>query len=198
MVAQTIVVAGFGRCGSSLMMQMLQAAGVPCVGTFPDFEVPEVAHLVTPEFIAACAGKAVKVLDPQRVGLPGDVRVIWMDRDVREQAKSHAKFVSLTVARHYSRDQRRALERQLVADRARVMRQLAGRPLLAVQFERLLEQPGPLLLDIERFLDRDLNTDNAARRVIRRPPACMPDLRIEQILVTLVENARKLFPASAA
>jgi hypothetical protein len=34
-----VIVAGFGRCGSSLTMTMLHAAGIPCIGTPPDFEV---------------------------------------------------------------------------------------------------------------------------------------------------------------
>jgi hypothetical protein len=38
MSAPVIVVAGLGRCGTSLVMQMLAAAGLPCVGSFPDFE----------------------------------------------------------------------------------------------------------------------------------------------------------------
>ena len=43
-----LLVAGLGRCGTSLMMQMLAAAGLPCVGEFPAYEVPELNHRKPP------------------------------------------------------------------------------------------------------------------------------------------------------
>ena len=36
-----IIVSGLGRCGSSLVMQMLHAGGVECLGAPPAFEPPE-------------------------------------------------------------------------------------------------------------------------------------------------------------
>lgn len=36
-----ILVCGFGRCGSSLVMQMLDVGGLPVVGSFPDYERAE-------------------------------------------------------------------------------------------------------------------------------------------------------------
>ncbi|MHB8286386.1 MAG: hypothetical protein ACYDD1_17175 [Caulobacteraceae bacterium] len=66
----TIIVSGLGRCGSSLTMQMLNAAGVHCVGSFPSFEGPECEAFqegfITAERWAAVAGRAVKLLDPHR------------------------------------------------------------------------------------------------------------------------------------
>lgn len=34
----TIFVSGLGRCGSSMTMQMLDAAGIPCIGDYPAYE----------------------------------------------------------------------------------------------------------------------------------------------------------------
>ena len=36
---KTIVVAGFARCGLTLTMQLLDAAGLPCRGRYPDYEI---------------------------------------------------------------------------------------------------------------------------------------------------------------
>ena len=37
-----LLICGHGRCGSSLVMQMLAAGGVKCAGKYPDFEPDEV------------------------------------------------------------------------------------------------------------------------------------------------------------
>lgn len=188
-----IVVSGFGRCGSSLTMQMLAAGGVPCVGEPPDFEVSGAAHRIAPEFIASCAGQAVKILDPHRVGLPGEMAVVWLDRNTREQAASHAKFAHAALGREYDRKQRRALQRQLEADLPRALREIDDRLLLRIDFGLLVMDPkhhALLLRQRLKYLGYDLDAEAAAAVVIRRPPQCMPTMHIERLLVVR-EAARK-------
>src|SRR5690242_18079420 len=90
-----IIVSGLGRCGTSLVMQMLDAGGIPCHGPFPAYEPDDVG--VGRDLAKLLAiPKAFKMIDPHRDALfPSmqGVRVIWIDRDFEEQARSQVKMV---------------------------------------------------------------------------------------------------------
>lgn len=185
MSAPTIAVCGFGRCGSSLVMQMLAAGGVPCLGEFPAFEDDLAREPMTAAFASACAGRAVKLLDPQRVGLPPGARVIWLDRDTAEQAKSFAKFLRMVAGRPCSRDQRRSIERGLFADRREAMRSIGGRQVLKLCFEQLLAEPAAAASQLGAFTDWPaFNAAAAAGAVRHRTPRCAPDMAMELRLLT--------------
>jgi hypothetical protein len=175
----TIIVAGLGRCGSSMLMQMLHSGGVPCLGPWPSFEDSRTRDKVTPEFIASCAGQAVKVLDPQRVGLPGDVRVIWLDRDHRQQAKSHAKFCAAMMGLHYDREARRKLAASLVRDTHTAMALIGSRPLIRLRFEDVLHTPTGTAALLGRFIGVPFDFEKAGRAVRKRSPLCAPGLDME-------------------
>lgn len=185
-----IVVAGFGRCGTSMLMQMLQAGGIPCMGKFPAFEDDNTRDHVTPEFWASCSGHAVKILDPHRVGLPpGDARIIWLNRRPDQQARSHAKFLEAICGLSFTGDARRQLERNLVNDRPAVRKVLAGRPVLVLGFEEVLAAPVRMSGLIADFLGGfpgvPFHPFQAAAAVRHRPsgPNCAPDLGLELALV---------------
>lgn len=183
MSAPTIIVAGLGRCGTSMLMQMLHRGGVPCVGVWPAFE-PEESWAPTPEFIADSAGKAVKVLDPQRVGLPGDVRVIWLDRDHREQAKSHAKFMNAMLGRHIDRAGRRVLAAGMARDTQRAMEVIGSRPLMRLRFEEVLQARLAVAYMLEAFIQRPaFDAEAAANAVLKRQATCTPGLDVELSLM---------------
>lgn len=180
----TIVVAGLGRCGSSLTMQMLAAGGIPCVGQFPAFEDDRVKHQVTREAIESWRGLAVKILDPHRVGLPGDVRVIWCARDPVQQARSHAKFAAATAGLRYTRDQRRRLEASLVRDTRTCLRLIAPRPALVLGFQQLVLEPAKTARRIAEFIaGMPFDPIKAAEVVRPRAPQCAPDLSMELALL---------------
>jgi len=181
-----IIVAGLGRCGSSMLMQMLHCGGVQCIGEWPAFEDARVRTKVEPSFIAASAGRAVKVLDPQRVGLPGDVRVIWLDRDHRQQAKSHAKFLAAMTSHQYDRAGRRTLAASFVRDTHAAMVAIGSRPLIRLRFEEVLSDPLLTACTLAEFIGVDMNVADAARAVRRRAPACAPGLDME---LSLMEGA---------
>ncbi len=183
MSAATIIVAGLGRCGSSMLMQMLSRGGVPCVGDWPAFE-PEEAKAPTAAFIAACAGKAVKILDPQRVGLPGDVRVIWLDRDHAEQAKSHAKFLRLLLGIEVDRMQRRRLVNSFVRDTHAALALIGSRPVMRLRFDEVLSSPesaAQLVGDFTRH--RGFDVAAAAAAVHKRSQTCAEGLGMELSLM---------------
>lgn len=183
--APTIVVAGLGRCGSSLTMQMLHAGGMPCVGPFPAFEDERVRQRVALADVEAWRGQAVKVLDPQRTGLPGDVRVIWLDRDPKHQADSQAKFLRQLGELRADRATRRRIAQRLMVERAQALAVVGRRPVLQLTFEALLATPGACADRMAAFV-RDvavLDVDRMVCAVLPRSPRCQPDLRIELALI---------------
>lgn len=178
MSGHCIVVSGFGRCGSSLVMQMLDAGGVPCLGKYPSFEAHD---MVRP-------GQAVKILDPQRAdptpyAIPPDARVIFLTRDPSEQARSLAKFTSIMVGLSYSRDQRRALAVQLRDDWRHARSAIGSRPLLVLSFESLLALPLVCARKLAEFVGGEFDVGAAARQVRPRTPECAAGMDMEIALM---------------
>lgn len=176
------IVAGLGRCGTSMVMQMLHAGGVPCVGQRPSFEVSRWQIRPTAEALAAIPGHAVKVLELHegwRMVPPG-CQVIWMDRDQREQAKSHAKFLRTMTGRHVDRSGRRALEASLMRDTHQTMGVIGSVPLVRLRFEDVLADPLKAARLLGEFTEHaGFNAYRAEQAVKRRSPECAPDLGIE-------------------
>lgn len=192
MTAQPIVlVAGLGRCGTSLAMQMLHAAGLRCAGDWPSFEPPEMGiGTVDPAWLSQWQGGAVKALNPHWARLPAGIFAVfvWLDRDPREQARSQIKFVRLMggspVGGPLRRETRR-VETALRHDRARALRAIGPRqPLLALRFEALLADPRRAAGAMAGFLAPwfALDTDTMAEAVRPRPAACAPGLAMERTL----------------
>jgi hypothetical protein len=101
-----VVVSGLPRSGTSLMMQMLAAGGVPILSDgvrvadennprgYLEWE-PAKKLREQPEAIAAAKGKAVKAISALLVGLPArhEYRVIFMRRPVAEVVRSQAAMI---------------------------------------------------------------------------------------------------------
>ena len=101
-----LIVTGLPRSGTSLMMQMLAAAGVP-IKTDKQraadhhnpkgyFEWDAIKSLRKhPKIILQAAGKAVKVVSYQLRYLPkdGHYKIIWMDRDISEITDSQNQML---------------------------------------------------------------------------------------------------------
>ena len=107
------VVFGLARTGTSLLMQMLDAAGVECTGRYPAFEDTEnfspLRFDARLETWRSLDGKALKLLDPQQYlrpetrqrryhsDLPSpdniDYRVVMTSRRPRQTAISTLKFL---------------------------------------------------------------------------------------------------------
>lgn len=174
-----IIVAGQGRCGTSLTMQMLDAAGVPCVGSFPAYET-DASGIETfdPAHLAGLRGNAIKLIDPAnlRVGDMPNHLVIWLDRNFREQAKSIAKFTGGGI----NRSGMRILERSLRNDRERhraVIGVPGGAPFLTLRFEDLIERPHMAAVSIASFLNEhgwSVEEGDMLDAFIPRPASCLP------------------------
>ena len=178
-----VVVSGLPRSGTSLMMKMLQAAGVPVMTDglrSPDEDNPE-GYLeweairrvaAEPELLRAAAGKAVKVISMLLPGLPVSHRykVIFMNRPVAEVAASQAKMIERRGAKNApSVSAPDELERLLTAHRDQTLRGLRQTPcfeLLVVDYPELVRNPDESIAGILRFLGGSLDA-GAMARVVR-------------------------------
>lgn len=186
-----VVVAGMGRCGTSLLMQMLDAAGIECVGKRPDYETPESFGNFRADVFARMRGRAIKLVDPMRLPIdemPNHI-VLWLDRDFREQAKSALKLLSV-FENGVRRDRQavRAMERSLRSDRPKNMKAVgaSGRcPTLILTFEDILSGPAATAR-LVKFLATHgyprISAEQMASQIRRRSPKCLPGLMEAQLL----------------
>lgn len=96
-----VQVSGLARCGTSLMLQMLDAGGYPCWGTPPDYEPPN----PPPWDERHVAYKLILPHHDSRNWKPD--LVVWLERDIGEQAKSQVK---LLIKKHGKAAKRRRAE----------------------------------------------------------------------------------------
>jgi len=168
---EIVVVSGLGRCGSSAMMQMLEAGGMPLYTHTPVFyESKRVLGL--PEkssFLEQAKGKALKILDPQ-IYQPSPkyaYRFIWMDRNIQQQVKSQRKFLIHRLKRDVP--YLKGWEGSLSADRTYALSVLSSLgPVLIVSFEALIGDPLRVAYDVGQYLLGIVDFDtHAASSVIR-------------------------------
>ena len=178
-----ILVCGFGRCGSSLVMQMLYSAGIGMNGTPPYYELEGTR---SPEWIANQHGRAIKILEPHRHGWkfnPADYAVIWLDRDYSEMAKSHVKFQTSKrgVGVANQRGSRKHLVKWFKQQRpiATKLCESLG-PTLYLRFQDLLSQPNTCAIRLAQHcgIDRDC-IEAMASAVFSRTPEARPTLDLE-------------------
>lgn len=144
-----ILVSGLGRCGSSMVCQMLAAAGLDVAGEYPAFE-PRQARptCFDGRWIAEQHGRVVKVLDPQAPMVrlrPGAYRIILITRNSRQQARSMVKlqqtFGGIMPGPVGSR-QIRALAAGIRRDGPKAVRHLQRfGPVQRLRFEDIVEFP---------------------------------------------------------
>lgn len=188
MSQQTIVVAGLGRCGSSLMMQMLNAGGVSCLGESPGFEDAAWTRTLEqdPErALDAAQGLAVKALapflNPRALPAPRPgLRWISCTRVIDEQASSLMKFTRLVLGLEYA--SRAPLVESLQRDQLALSLELAKQAevpdveVLVVSFEGVITRPYGAAAAIASFLERDLDIERMGDVVVPRSPACIDGL----------------------
>lgn len=152
------VVCGLPRSGTSLMMQILEAAGIPCAGDYPAFE-PDGYHPPTDDLLDLIPGGAFKLLDPHRHPLPIGRRYqfIFMTRSRRQQSISMVKIMRFAKAIRSGPipDERMdAMRESIAAEEALALAELEkhGAPLLKVRFEDLIERTSPTVWRIADFL----------------------------------------------
>ena len=169
------IVTGLPRSGTSLMMQMLAAAGVPVLsdgarkadadnphGYLEDARV--MALHSNASWLGEARGRALKVVAPLLPSLPRehDYRVVWMQRDLDEVLASQARMLERAGHEAGADDTvlRRAFEKQV--ETARADFQVRGAPILDVDYARAVAEPLAVAREVCVFLGGDLDADVAA------------------------------------
>jgi hypothetical protein len=183
------IVSGFGRCGSSLVMQMLAAAGMSLTGPWPSYEDP-IANMNGPLMRGDKAaaesldGKVVKVLDPHVGRLPKwSYRAIWCKRTYKEQARSQVKLLNMLMGVPAGRDDVRAFERSYPRDEPKAMaalRAAGAQEIMVVNFEDLVIHPSSEVSAIANFCGLPISARDAMVQAVHvRDPHCAPDMSME-------------------
>lgn len=176
----TLVVAGLGRCGTSLAMQLLDASAYPCHGEFPAYEErdSDTHALIEQNFLQGKAGKAVKIIDPHHGALNFEgCRVVYLERDLKEQARSNIKMARIFVdwtAGGFSRAELRGMSALLKRDNRKClsMFKMLGVPVLRYRFEDILKDPQSFMYAVCAFTGHNTITTFAKDTVINRSPEC--------------------------
>lgn len=177
----SIIVAGLGRCGSSLMMQMLEAGGYPVEGEFPAYESEGNRALWDADNPELYAGRAIKLVDPFRYKTSHvGANVIYCTRDLGEQAKSQIKFATLMMGlpNRPSPTDLRKMRKILERDDRRARSWLAPRAgvWLEVRFEDTINVPYVVAQRIADFLGHQPDVAAMSGAVRLRTDKCHPSL----------------------
>ena len=179
-------VAGFGRCGTSLTMAMLQAGGLPVSGSETVFENAGFSPVRTEvRWLNSQHGRIVKWVCPLSTWCPGEIeaRTLWLERDPQEQARSQVKLAlafgepitNPSAAVKACEDHIRTRTEAAVASAA------CHGPVTRLSFEQLLSDPAGSARGLARFF-RDfgrLDVARAAAVVKPRSPACASGLEVD-------------------
>lgn len=172
---KTVIVSGFPRTGSSLMMQMLNAAGVRCYGEHPSYEDHraniggDIASLIS-DF----RGGAIKILDPTYHKWPSDPECvfIWMRRNRFEQAKSNVKFMK-AMGIHMPKGAIAQLQKSFVNDEPRALKLIraTGGEIVFCTFEQAIRGEITAVSDA-----LGINPDKMRSVIVPRGPECLRGL----------------------
>ncbi len=170
------IVSGYPRSGTSLMMQMLEAGGLPVLrdevfrpanehNPRGFYEIEDAFRLGELErstaWLEETRGKTVKVVAPLLPRLPPDhaYKVLFMRRHVAEIIASHAKANALREDSPLSeREKNLAFKTEYVVYEAWLLKQ-AHLPALFVSYNDLIASPVAPVARIREFLGLPLDAD---------------------------------------
>ncbi len=174
------IVSGLPRSGTSLMMQMLSAGGLPVLSDGQreaDTDNPKgylewelIKRLPEdPNLIAEAEGKAVKVISQLLTALPPgrDYRVIFMQRPLPEVLRSQDEMLQRrgnSDAISDTSDLETAFQRHLIEVNHWLVVQSNMRVLRA-HYHRVLREPQSVAGEIAAFLGIELDPEAMARQV---------------------------------
>jgi len=179
MTDRIVLVAGFGRCGSSLLMQMLYYAGMDMGrGEWPSYEDPRQTLNPGGDWVHEYEGKALKWLgiDEYKPKIGPNYRCVWLDRDTKEQARSWAKIMRAVKGITIGRDEINRVAKSMNQRRPKALKELkfynnSEKPLI-LTFERLIENPKASAIELVEYLDEPFDTDRMAAGILPRGTGC--------------------------
>jgi hypothetical protein len=175
---EIIIIAGLPRSGTSLVCQMLSAAGIRVAGDYPMFEPDEILESPDAAFISTCEGGAVKLIDPHHHIIPKDYayRIVFLSRSKRQQALSTAKFMiamdMVTNGRCFTDAGLGKMRESLIRDEKLALAELwtHGCPIHRIKFEDLIGQAAVAVSSLADFLGIDQNLVGSMVAAIRPRP----------------------------
>ncbi|MGC1373504.1 MAG: sulfotransferase domain-containing protein [Candidatus Sulfotelmatobacter sp.] len=196
------VVSGIPRSGTSLMMQMLSAGGLPLLTDgvrAADLNNPRgycewapVKSLSrTPEVIQAAEGKVVKVISSLLPSLSNqhDYKVIFMRRPLEEVIASQERMLD-RLGKQAAPDAKKSLLPAFQRHLDHIHQWLANQPnitVLYVEYNSVLEAPQEIACTAANFLGRLLDVEAMSRQVEQslyrerfreRPAKLQPENRV--------------------
>ena len=176
---EIVVVCGLGRCGSTLVMRMLQVGGYKLYYSQPKtFETIDMFKLEGKDYDASwldnAKGAAFKLLDPHVYALPKGpaYKFIFISRNLREQAKSQVKLIKGHVKERIGRAKTREIERVMDREEFMALKEIRSFKSvgLFVSFESILNDPKAAAIRIAEFVGADLDIMAMASAVVDRSP----------------------------
>jgi hypothetical protein len=173
-----VVVSGLPRSGTSMLMKMLEAGGVPIVtdglrtadednpkGYFEVERVKDLARETDRGWLAEARGKAIKVISFLLKSLPPDLnyRVIFIRRDIEEVLASQKKMLARRGETDDTPPER--MREHFADDLWRAQYQLTRKPwfeMLEIHYTAILARPLEAARQIDDFLGSGLDTEAMA------------------------------------
>lgn len=179
------IVSGVGRCGTSMVMAMLEAGGANVLGARPLFEQTIDGHIGSEVVLGEKRplvinpGYVVKILAPflDRLDTNRAYRFIWLVRNPMQQAASQAKFAHATAGVETTAEQLREMTKHNAQLAQSGMKHCVtgfgdGTQVYARRFEWCLKQPHGLALDLIEFCELPGNASEMASVIRQRPSEC--------------------------
>lgn len=170
-----VVVSGLPRSGTSMMMAVLAAGGLPALTDeiraadtdnpkgYYEFERVKQLDKGDQAWLAEAQGKAVKVISALLEHLPADhtYRVIFMERQMEEVLASQKKMLARR-GEPTDRVSDEEMGRLFAKHTQKVKLWLAAQPnfsVLYVDYNRMLADPAPYIQQVNQFLGGQLDTE---------------------------------------
>jgi hypothetical protein len=187
---KTVIVAGCGRCGSTLLMHMLHAGGMPViVDNYVSYELDAKYYRslgLLKERMLLKTGSAIKLLDFHRITFKDaeDFKVIYLRRNETQQAKSQLKLIKATNPGIPIKGSQpfKPIARQIKKDDAAALKKLKDQnySFITIWFEDLINVKQTSVKNIATFLsDYNLLQKKMIEIIVDRSTDCAPDMNIE-------------------
>ena len=169
------IVSGLPRSGTSMMMRMLEAGGIPALTDnirtadednprgYYEFE-PVKQTKKDPSWLSGAPGKVVKMVHLLLKDLPEEgyeYRVVFMRRHLDEVLKSQDVMLERKGkdATGLSADKMKAIFEKQIEDVDAYVRERPCFQIIHVSYNDIMQDPKPLVTRLNEFLGGDLNSD---------------------------------------
>lgn len=170
--APLIIVSGLPRSGTSLMMQMLAAAGMPVVsdaireandsnpkGYFEDERVKRLKSNQDKGWLNECKGQAIKIVMPILSGVPPELpqRIIFMERPAEEVVRSQRSMLKRDgkVGSTTEDDRMSAIYAGYLQDFNKAAAELDTISVLPIRYHDVLKDPEAVAREVAAFVMPD-------------------------------------------